>query len=66
MARQMGRPKADNPKSVIVKTRIDADTEARLKAYCARHNLTTTDVLRKGIALVLGEKNTDSGSTLTK
>ena len=62
MSQSVGRPKADNPKSVIVKARIDADTRKRLKAYCEQNNMTPTDVLRKGVALILAQSNEEPGA----
>ncbi len=56
MGRKTGRPKSDNPKTITVKARIDAATDSRLQKYCAENNLTRTDVVRKGIELVVDEK----------
>ena len=56
MGRKTGRPKSDNPKTITVKARIDAATDSRLQTYCAENNLTRTDVVRKGIELVIDEK----------
>ena len=51
-----GRPKAERPKTVEVKARIDEETNMRLEKYCERHNVTRTDVVRKGIEAVLGQE----------
>jgi NRPS condensation-like uncharacterized protein len=48
-----GRPKSQNPKDITVKGRIDAETYKRLMEYCETHNVTVTDVVRKGIDMVL-------------
>lgn len=48
-----GRPKAENPKTIEVKARIDVETDERLKEYCLNHEVSRTDVVRKGIDLVL-------------
>lgn len=56
MGNKTGRPKSDNPKTITVKARIDADTDSRLQKYCAENNLTRTDVVRKGIELIINEK----------
>lgn len=56
MSPKTGRPKAENPLVVEVKARIDVKTYEKLKDYCKRNNLTKTDVVRKGIEKVLGEK----------
>lgn len=56
MGTRTGRPKALKPKSVEVKARIDEETDCRLKQYCEEHNVTRTDVVRKGIENVLGNK----------
>lgn len=54
--RPTGRPKSENPKSIEVKARIDVDTNIRLKKYCEEHNVNRTDVVRKGIELVISNK----------
>ncbi|WP_302138410.1 CopG family transcriptional regulator [Clostridium phoceensis] len=51
-----GRPKAEKPKTVEVKARIDEETNTRLEKYCEEHAVTRTDVVRKGIETVLGQK----------
>ena len=56
MSPKTGRPKAENPLVIEVKARIDVKTYENLKDYCKRNNLTKTDVVRKGIEKVLGEK----------
>lgn len=53
MPPRTGRPKALSPKTVEVKARIDEKTNERLNRYCERHNVTRTDVVRKGIEDVL-------------
>lgn len=56
MARRTGRPKLDKPKTVEVKARIDEDTNERLEKFCKDNHMTRTEVVRKGIGLVLSEK----------
>ena len=56
MSPKTGRPKSSNPKYLEVKARIDAETDRRLQDYCRETGKTRTDVVREGIALVLGEK----------
>lgn len=51
-----GRPKAENPKTVEVKARIDAETNSKLLEYCKQHRKTRTEVIREGIALVLRQE----------
>ena len=56
MSPRTGRPKADNPLTVEVKARIDAETNKRLNKYCQDNGVTRTEVVRKGINKVLDEK----------
>lgn len=56
MSPRTGRPKADNPKTIEVKARIDEKTNQKLNDYCVKNNITRTDVVRKGIEKVLDEK----------
>lgn len=56
MSPKTGRPKSSNPKYLEVKARIDAETNRRLETYCRETGKTRTDVVREGIALVLGRK----------
>ena len=53
MSPRTGRPPLDNAKRITVKGRIDAKTNARLKEYCEKHNVTITEVIRQGIEIVL-------------
>ena len=56
MSPRTGRPKSQNPLSVEVKARIDLQTSEKLDLYCERTGLTRTEVIRKGIDLILGEQ----------
>ena len=56
MSPRTGRPKADKPKTIEVKARIDAETDERLSQYCKDNNVTRTEVVRKGIGMVLEQK----------
>ena len=53
MSPRTGRPKALSPKTIKVKARIDEKTNDKLNQYCEKHNVTRTDVVRKGIENVL-------------
>lgn len=56
MSPRMGRPKAEKPKDVKYSIRLDAETEARLTAYCKQHGISKGEAFRKGINLLLKEK----------
>lgn len=56
MSPRTGRPKAENPLTVEVKARIDIETNKQLNEYCEKYNTTRTDVVRKGIEMVIGKK----------
>lgn len=56
MSPRTGRPKAENPKAIEVKARIDEETNDRLNKYCRENNKTRTEVVRQGIELVLGKE----------
>lgn len=53
MSPRIGRPKKENPLNVDVKVRIDKETDEKIKAYAEKHELTRTEVIRKGIKLIL-------------
>lgn len=55
MSPRTGRPKAEKPKTVEVKARIDEETNRRLLAYCKKNGITKTEVLRQGIESVIKE-----------
>ena len=55
MSPRTGRPKAEKPKTIEVKARIDEETNKKLVNYCEKYNTNKTEVVRKGIKLVLGE-----------
>lgn len=52
----LGRPKSEKPKAIEVKARIDEETNIRLEKYCKENATTRTEVVRKGIELVLANK----------
>ena len=46
--KKMGRPKSDNPKSIRVQVRFTKEEYDALKECATKHNLTITQVVRKG------------------
>lgn len=56
MSPRTGRPKSEKPLNVEVKARIDEKLNDRLEKYCQNKKITRTEVVRKGIKLVLGLK----------
>ena len=58
MSPRTGRPKSDNPLSVDIKVRVNRETNDKLIEYCEKYGVSRTEVIRKGIDLVLkNEKN---------
>ncbi len=53
MSPKTGRPKSDNPKCINIKVRIDNEMNRKLVEYALKHNVSRTEVIRKGIKLVL-------------
>lgn len=53
---RMGRPPADNPKSINYCLRLDREINAKLLEYCEVHNITRGEAIRRGIHLLLKEK----------
>ena len=49
----MGRPKVEHPKTIEVKARIDEATNKKLLEYCKNNSVTKTEVVRKGIEMVI-------------
>ena len=56
MTPRTGRPKIDNPKSHDIKIRVDEATNSALIKYAEKENISRTEVIRRGIDLVLGKK----------
>ncbi len=56
MSPRTGRPKSEKPKTIEVKARIDEETNKRLVDYCKENSTNKTEVVRKGIDMVLGNK----------
>lgn len=51
--KKVGRPKIDNPKNVEVKVRFDELTNNKILKYCEKNKITRTELIRKGVNLVL-------------
>lgn len=49
MSPRTGRPKAEKPKTIEIKARIDEETNKRLVDYCKKNGTNKTEVVRKGI-----------------
>lgn len=56
MSPRTGRPKADNPKNIDLKVRIDEETNRNLLEYCEENGISRTEAIRKGIELLLEKK----------
>lgn len=46
----------ENPKANDVKVRLDDKTTKNLDAYCSAHGITRAEAIRRGIDLLLTEK----------
>ncbi len=53
---RIGRPKAEEPKSVNYSIRIDIKTEEKLKEYCDKNGIKRGEAIRRGIHMLLDEK----------
>lgn len=53
MSPRTGRPKADNPKDIDLKVRIDHQTNQQLLQYSTENNITRAEAVRRGIVLLL-------------
>lgn len=55
MSPRTGRPKLDNPNSIKLSTRINAELNLRLTKHCKINNVSKGEVIRQGIEKVLTE-----------
>ena len=46
-----GRPKSDNPKKSLIGLKLTEEEAAKLKEYAAKHDMTITQVLQKGVEI---------------
>lgn len=53
MSPRTGRPKAENPKNIDVKVRLEEELNAKLLSYCERHGITRAEALRRGVKKLL-------------
>ena len=53
MSPRTGRPRAEKPKNLDIKVRIDVDMNELLMQYCERHSITRAEAIRRGIAALL-------------
>lgn len=51
-----GRPKAENPKSVYLRMRLDDESARKLDDYCNEKKVTRSEAVRKGIDLLFSER----------
>lgn len=51
--KKTGRPKVDNPKTNIIRVRLDDHTTERLDGYCEKHETSRAEAVREGIELLL-------------
>lgn len=56
MSPRTGRPKADNPKDIVIRCRISKELNERIERYCSEHRVTKTEVMIKGIESVIKNK----------
>lgn len=53
MSPRIGRPKADNPKDIDLKVRVNKNTNDALEKYSKKNNITKAETVRRGIKLLL-------------
>ena len=55
MSPRTGRPRLENPNSIKLSTRINAELNKKLEEYCENNNVSKGEVIRQGIEKVLAE-----------
>lgn len=53
---KMVRPKSDNVKKKVISIRVSDQLYAQLLAYAEKHNLTTTDVVLRGVETYMSKQ----------
>ena len=53
---KVGRPKSDITKEKVVSVRMKSEDYDRLKEYADSSEMTVTEVVRKGISIVLSDE----------
>lgn len=51
-----GRPKADVTKEKVVSVRMKPEDYDKLKAYADSSKMTVTEVVQKGVSIILGKE----------
>lgn len=54
-SKKMGRPPSDNPKSDLIRVRVDQEILSKLDACTEKLQTTRSDIIRKGIEKVFDE-----------
>ena len=53
---KMGRPKSENTKKKVLSIRVSDQLYSQLLAYAEKHNMTTTDVVLRGVETFISEQ----------
>lgn len=54
--KKMGRPKSDNAKKKVLSIRVPDQLYSQMLAYAEQHKMTTTDIVIKGVEILLSEQ----------
>ena len=54
--KKMGRPKSDNAKKKVLGIRVPDQLYSQMLAYAEQHKMTTTDIVLKGVEILLSEQ----------
>ena len=52
----MGRPKSENTKKKVLSIRVSDQLDSQLLAYAEKHNMTTTDVVLRGVEAFISKQ----------
>ena len=53
--KKMGRPKSDNAKKKVLSIRVPDQLYSQMLAYAEQHKMTTTDIVLKGVEILLSD-----------
>lgn len=53
---KMGRPKSENTKKKVLSIRVSDQLYSQLLAYAEKHNMTTTDVVLRGVEAFISKQ----------